>query len=120
MEVTMKGSALLVSDRSGSLVRVPAVRKIDVVRDGEKGILFITVDGDLFLPAHGIVYYDRYEDAQAAAMNIKDDLAVGENPSVLIALAQAGPPPFPWRLLMVISILIAAVVCVKMILANAS
>jgi hypothetical protein len=89
----------MTTDRNGSVVRVPAVRKIDVFREGDGGLLVLTVDGGLFSPLTGIgtVRYDRYEDAEIGARSVRVDVEAGRDPAVLVSMVKAGPAPFPWR-----------------------
>lgn len=88
----------MVADRTGAMVPVPKVRKVDVIRDGEKCLLVLTVANNPILTDIGVMRYDRYDDAQMAAQKVRDDVDAGNDPAVLIAMVQAGPAPLPWRL----------------------
>jgi hypothetical protein len=103
----------MTTDRPGSVVRVPGVRKVDVFREGDGGIVVLTLDGGVlpFVTDIGCVRYDRYEDAETAFRMIGEDLEAGRDPPELIAMVKAVPAPFPWRFaLFVVAIIMMAVV----------
>ena len=98
-------------DRNGSVVRVPAVWKVDVFREGDGGLLVLTVDGDVFpfITSIGTVRYDRYEDAEMGARSVRADVEAGRDPAVLVSMTKAGPAGFPWRFALFVGAVIVMV-----------